>query len=659
MRFGRILLGFLLVWMSVCGWAQINTDRVMLMGRNALYYDDYVLSIQRFNLVINAKPYLAEPYFFRGLAKFYLEDYTGAEMDCSEAITRNSYKAHHYQLRGLCRVNLKKFELASEDYERLLAIEPRNKTAWHNRVLCLLEMKKDSVADACLDTMIRLWPKDAENYTIKSQVALNRGDTVQGLSCIDKALEMDPYEGRAWSMRSSVSLQRGEYKQAESELDKAIQQMPRMAGLYINRALARYHQRNLRGAMADYDASIDIDPKNYLGHFNRGLLRAQTGDDNSAIEDFNYVLNIEPDNMIALFNRALLLDNVGDYDGAIRDISAVIAEYPEFWTGYQFRASILRKIGDAYGAERDEFKVMKAQMESRSKNRKKSAPTKTRKRSERNMDDYDKLVEADVTETEHQYASEYRGRVQDRKTELQPEPMYMLTYYRRENAVKRYIPYYNKVEELNRKNVLLQPLYLANEEATLDESKINLHFQTIAEFTEKIKAAPNSSVLFLARALDYYQVRDFESALVDLKQCLEIDSLNPLAYFIRVQVREMQLEALRRNGDEKALKPVDVNLGYRSLLSDLDEVIRLDSNFVYAFYNQGNIYIKLGEYDKAVQAYSKALALDPGFPSAYFNRGVAYLLSEKTQKGLADLSTAGELGLYTAYNLIKRYSKVK
>lgn len=71
--------------------AQINTDRMMLMGRNALYYEDYVLSIRRFNMVISAKPYLSEPYFYRGLAKFYLEDYTGAEEDCGAAIDRNPF----------------------------------------------------------------------------------------------------------------------------------------------------------------------------------------------------------------------------------------------------------------------------------------------------------------------------------------------------------------------------------------------------------------------------------------------------------------------------------------------------------------------------------------------------------------------------------------
>ena len=82
----------LFFWLfSVSAMAQINTDRMMLMGRNALYYEDYVLSIRRFNMVISAKPYLSEPYFYRGLAKFYLEDYTGAEEDCGAAIDRNPF----------------------------------------------------------------------------------------------------------------------------------------------------------------------------------------------------------------------------------------------------------------------------------------------------------------------------------------------------------------------------------------------------------------------------------------------------------------------------------------------------------------------------------------------------------------------------------------
>ena len=63
----------------------------MTIARNALYFEDYVLSIQYFNQVINAKPYLYEPYFFRGLAKINLDDFQGAEADCNAAIQRNPF----------------------------------------------------------------------------------------------------------------------------------------------------------------------------------------------------------------------------------------------------------------------------------------------------------------------------------------------------------------------------------------------------------------------------------------------------------------------------------------------------------------------------------------------------------------------------------------
>ena len=51
--------------------------------------------------------------------------------------------------------------------------------------------------------------------------------------------------------------------------------------------------------------------------------------------------------------------------------------------------------------------------------------------------------------------------------------------------------------------------------------------------------------------------------------------------------------------------------------------------------------------------------MQPQFPEAYYNRGVVRLLDGHREEGLRDLSQAGELGLYSAYNLIKRYSNAK
>ena len=636
--------------------AQINTDRVMLMGRNALYYEDYVLSIQRFNMVISAKPYLSEPYFFRGLAKFYLEDYVGAEQDCSESLERNPYVSNSYQLRGLCRVNQKNFEGAIADYQKVISMEPRNRACWHNMVLCHFELKHYAEADSALDQMIRYWPKEVENLTMKAQVALAREDTLVAIQYIDSALVIDAFDAQSWTMRSMISLQRGEYAQAESEIDKAIIQRPRVAGNFINRALARFHQNNLRGAMEDYDQALELEPNNYLGHFNRGLLRAQVGDDNRAIEDFNFVLNLEPDNMIALYNRALLLDQTGDLNGALRDISQVIEEYPEFWTGYLQRAAVRRKLGDTYGAERDEFKVMKARLDQRAGISKPSSQ-KTRKKSDRDIEDYASIVEADSDEPEREYESAYRGRVQDRQVELSPQPMYVVALHTLQNPTSRFIPFHRLIEQLNQASSAQRPIYLTNIEPQLEEDELQQHFEDIRLLSTRIEESSSPvAELYIARALDEYHVRDFESALTDLERAATLDQRNALIPFMAAQVRCCQTEAQSVGEDGISMT---TRLAYQRALDELRRAVSLQKDFAYAWYNIGVIQFQLHDYSQSRDAFTQALNIEPRLPAAYYNRGLACILDGQVQLGLSDLSQAGEYGLYQAYNLIKRYSKDK
>ena len=161
------------------------------IGRNAIYFDDYVLAIQYFNLVINSKPYLYEPYFYRALAKFYLDDYTGAEADCSRAIERNPFFPSSYQVRGLSRIKLGKLSTAVEDYTKAVEMEPGNRSLWHNLTICYLELNRLHEADSICDRMLKQWPRQAEGYGIKCQIKMAEKDTVEAEKLIDKALEVD------------------------------------------------------------------------------------------------------------------------------------------------------------------------------------------------------------------------------------------------------------------------------------------------------------------------------------------------------------------------------------------------------------------------------------------------------------------------------------
>ena len=120
--------------------AQIRTDHALAMGRNALYYEDYMLSIQYFNRVIEARPYLAQPYFFRGLAKFRLEDYSGTVEDCSEAIRRNPYFSDSYRLRAIGWIELARYDSAVADYRHLLSLNPYEAMPLYHVRLCYMRL---------------------------------------------------------------------------------------------------------------------------------------------------------------------------------------------------------------------------------------------------------------------------------------------------------------------------------------------------------------------------------------------------------------------------------------------------------------------------------------------------------------------------------------
>ena len=540
----RITYLLLLMVCPLLGWAQINTERVMAIGRNALYFEDYVLSIQYFNQVINAKPYLAEPYFFRGLAKINLDDFPGAESDCTESIERNPFVVNAYQVRGLARIQQDKLADAVKDYLKALELDPENIVLWHNLALCRIRQKDYEAAKTDLDRLIVISPKYTKAYLMRGEVDLKQKDTLMAEQDFNRAIEIDRYDPDTWSSRAMLYLMKERYKEAETDLGKAIHLSVRNPGLYINRALSRYHQNNLRGAMADYDLALDMDPNNFIGHYNRGLLRAQVGDDNRAIEDFDFVIEMEPDNMMAIFNRGLLLDQTGDLRGAIKDYSTVLEEYPNFLAGYQYRAAARKKLGDRRGAEADELVVLKAHLDMQNgvKKQPDDDKEKTRKKSDKNMNNYRKIVVADNDGAEEKYKNDYRGRVQDRNVNIVPQPMFVLTYYEKPNDVKRQVYYYKYIDELNSQHTYPGNLLITNDEAALTEEQANKHFASIDEQTSAIVANPQDVHKRFARALDFYLVQDLDNALNDLNEAIKCEPHFFLPYFNRAIVRYKQLE---------------------------------------------------------------------------------------------------------------------
>lgn len=653
--------------------AQVNTDHMMQVGRNALYFNDYVLSIQYFNQIISAKPYLHEPYFFRGLAKFNLDDYTGAEADCTEAISRNPFVVDCYQLRGLARVNQGKYAEAVVDYRNALRHAPEHEGLWHNLALCYANLKNYEAAIGVLDTIVHIIPGYAPALNMRAQVHIQQEDTMAALADLEASLKINKYDSEIYATRALVYLQQKRYKDAETDLTYAIHLNPK-SGYYINRALTRYYRQELRGAMSDYDLALDLEPNNVLGRYNRGLLRAQVGDDNRAIEDFNIVIEYEPDNTMAIFNRALLQMQTGNLEEAETDLDRVLEEYPKFLYGYQCRAEIRRKLGLFKKAEEDELVVLRAQMEEQNRlqagdtndNENQDENKNTRKESDKNIKKYRRLVVADNAVGKNEFSSAYRGKVQNRNVYVALQPLFALTYYNKDSEVGRIIHYHRYLESINRTRELPLSLIVTASEQALDERQIAFHFKDIDTQTAKFTDKDEEAIHYFARGIDFYLVQDLEAAINDFTQTIITDGTLWLSYYARAVVRHKQLEMLRANeeSNEQPSSPsptnfmIDTRLNdYQLILADLDKAIDLAPDFAYTYYNKGNILSQLKDYRAAIVNYNEAITLEANLAEAYYNRGLTYIFLGENARGIADLSKAGELGLYSAYNLIKRFAE--
>lgn len=663
--------------------AQINTDQVMRIGRNALYFEDYILSIQYFNQVIKVKPYLAEPYFYRSVAKINLEDYNGAEQDATLAIERNPFIVDAYQVRGIARQNLRNFKAAIDDYEAGLNLNPEEKIFIVNRAVCLAEVKRYDEADSAYRQMLKIDPKSDKPILGLAHLYLSRNDTIKALEYIDKSIEMGTKNSSAYVIKADILARSHKDFQGSLEaMDEAIKLEPRYSGYFINRAYIKYNLDDYFGAMADYDYAIGLDPTSLEGHFNRALLLAEVGDNNKAIDDFNYVLKSHPDNFMAHYNRAMLYFRTGQYKKAIADYDAVLAKYPTFEAGYMARGETKRRMGDRKGGDADYdkalaiFKEKKThvsdfnpiEIENEITIRKAEMRRETGEEEPESQDEIMNkfntlLTIAPENPIKPEYANRQRGRIQNNNMEIEPEPMFMLTYYPHDNKLNGNTYYIKEITDLNETRLLPSVLSIVAGDKPISEEAIGQRFASIEYYNSTLSSVRPKAIDYFARGVDHMLVRNPEAAINDATLAISLNKTFTMAYFLRANAQYLKYfmndaaTDSEHNTEAQAramLRQRERTVVMQQVIADLDEVLKLSPKNVYALFDKGNAYMTMDDYTSAISCYTRALEIKPDLAAAYYNRGLMFLRMGNKDQGVADLSKAGELGVLPSYNVLKR-----
>lgn len=648
--------------------AQLNTERIMNMGRNALYFEDYVLSIQYFNLVISAKPFLADPHYFRAISKYYLEDYTGAILDCDKALEIDPFLVGAYELRGIAYLKKAQYSESILSFTKGLKYDKENYNIIYNLGLSYLSGKYYDDAIEQYDRLLAI-KKHYMTYLLRGSANLEKGDTTQALEDYTNSIAINPFYAESYSRRALLYLQKKQYYDAELDYDKALELEPRDAGLYLNRGVVQYRIGDLEGAIRDYTSAIKYDSTMVKAYSNRASVRAYIGDDNNAIKDYSKVLEYKPDDYASLLNRALLFNGVGQYDAAIADLSKIILEYPTFPDAYIARAKAKEALGQSNSALRDNFIANKLYDENSADYKgekiiteeleRAKALQKTTVKEERRLKNYKNLVYTEDKEAS-KYDNKIRGKVQNQKVEVQLQGDFYFSFYQYRGELERQDYFLKPLEDYNHGRA--QNIFLTSHNIQLSRSEIGERFVSIDALSTALHAQ-DDALMYLERGMNYSLVKNFADALNDLNRANELKPNDVVILFSRASVRQRMVDFIRsieaeeepEKIEELAKKDNSRIIDYDLIVADYNKAISLYPRFAFAWYNKGNVMNVLKNYKAAVNDYTRAIAIEPRLAEAYYNRGLTYIFLGENELGLKDLSKAGELGIYKAYNVMKRY----
>lgn len=161
-------------------------------------------------------------------------------------------------------------------------------------------------------------------------------------------------------------------------------------------------------------------------------------------------------------------------------------------------------------------------------------------------------------------------------------------------------------------------------------------WEAINDYNSAILSENKISNFYINRGLAKNRIQDYHGAILDFNIAIEIDPNNINAYNSR--------GITKSNLDD-----------YLGGIKDFEKAISLDHNNAISYFNCGVNKALINDHVGAVFNFNKVIELDPKNSEAYLNRGYAKYNLRDRFGACSDWSKAGELGLISAYDLIRKY----
>lgn len=204
---------------------------------------------------------------------------------------------------------------------------------------------------------------------------------------------------------------------------------------------------------------------------------------------------------------------------------------------------------------------------------------------------------------------------------------------------------------------IAQPPAISKLLQMVDAECSNLEFEKAIKLYDRIiQMAPREPRYYVRRGLLYNQLCMFDESLCDFSKSIQ---LKPTAEAYRVRAETYwklrktkecladYAEAIKlAPNDMKALKQrshiLRIEGRYKEAIVDAEKAIKLGAKGPHQIYPDiAESYMKLGQYEKAVETYTRLIEIAPDLSTGYYGRAAAYeklgksaLAKKDKQKGV-------------------------
>ncbi len=155
----------------------------------------------------------------------------------------------------------------------------------------------------------------------------------------------------------------------------------------------------------------------------------------------------------------------------------------------------------------------------------------------------------------------------------------------------------------------------------------------LEEFSLATESSPNDAIGYYCRALTKLQLKNYESAIIDFTEAINLKLSGPNAFYFRAQ-------AYYNNQD------------IENAILNLNAYLNQEKNNPEAYFDLGVCLKEKGKSEEAIKNFSLAIQKRPAHAGAYFHRGLIRHEQNDKEGGCADLKKAFGLGYLEAESYI-------